>query len=212
MIIDKKLSFNTYEEEILNKSTIFVYACPKCGARHSLTRHCTYDRNVCYIEGISIAISEKKLTILRLLCTSCNSTHAILPNDIIPYKTFTESTINYILHRYFVFEEPISNVSKELNLSYQFVRSLIYKALMFVRFIFVFLRILGIELISLDSPSSVFKAIYSHFKDTKTLSIEYFQNQQWPFLMTKFFNKKFNEDLSIPIYIKLHFNPPTQQF
>ncbi|EKD94329.1 MAG: hypothetical protein ACD_26C00116G0005 [uncultured bacterium] len=205
MIIDKNLSFKTYEEEILNKSTIFVYACPKCGARHSLTRHCTYHRNVCYVEGISIAISEKKLTILRLLCTSCDSTHAILPNDIIPYKTFTESTINSILQRYFVFEEPISNISKELNLSYQFVSSLIYKALMFIKFIFVFLRSLGIEQISLDSPSNIFKIIYGHFKDVKTLSIEYFENQQWPFLMTKFFNKKFNENLSIPVYMKLYF-------
>jgi len=205
MIIDKKLSFKTYEEEIFKKPTIFVYVCPKCGARHSLIRHCTYQRHICYIEGVSIAVLEKKITILRLLCTSCDSTHAILPNDIIPYKTFSESTINYILQKYFVFEQSISMISKELNLSYQFVRSIIYKALMFVRILFVFLRLLGVELISPHFPNIIFKALYGHFKDTKTLSIEYYQNEQWPFLMTKFFNKKFNENLSIPIYLKLYY-------
>jgi ribosomal protein S27AE len=204
MIIDKNLSFKTYEEEILNKNKRIKYACPKCGSKHFLVRHCTYPRNICYLDGLSITILEGRFTVQRLLCTSCSSTHAILPNDIIPYKTFTESTINYILNQYFGFEKSISSISKNLNMSYQFISSIISKALWFVNFLFVFLIALGLEANCLDTPVNVFKLMYSHFNDTKKLSIEYFENQQWPFLMTKFFNKKFNENLSIPIYIKLN--------
>lgn len=205
MIIDKNLSFKTYEEEIINNNKIFKYVCPKCGAKHSLTRHCTYPRNICYLDGMNIVILEEKLIVQRLLCTSCDSTHAILPDDIIPYKTFTESTISYILKQYFVFKESISNISTKVNMSYQYIKSIIYKAMWFIKSIFIFLRSLGIEVTLLDLSDNIFKLMYSHFNDVKRLSIEYFENQQWHFLMTKFFNRKFNENLSVPIYMKLYF-------
>jgi len=86
MIIDFNINFNTYKENILNKKSNFEYICPKCGAKHSFIRHSTYKRYISFVEDNTL--QEGTITIVRLKCTSCSSTHAILPKDIIPYHLY----------------------------------------------------------------------------------------------------------------------------
>jgi transposase-like protein len=61
--------------------------CPKCKARSSMVPHSMYSRNYVHIEEgrVVSAIIE----ISRLRCTSCDTTHALLPLTVIPYSVFS---------------------------------------------------------------------------------------------------------------------------
>ena len=51
MIIDFDINYNNYTEKILNNYSIYTYTCPKCGAKHSFTRHASYERNICCFDA-----------------------------------------------------------------------------------------------------------------------------------------------------------------
>lgn len=86
MIIDFLHSFKNYNE-ILEFYGIWECSCPKCGAKHSLHRHAKYSRNLIFWD--TEALTEMKIDILRLQCCSCNSTHAVLTPDMIPFCTYS---------------------------------------------------------------------------------------------------------------------------
>lgn len=88
--MDYKIKCNTYEEKIFNNYNIFEYNCPSCGAKHSLTRHGSYDRNFIYIENGDIKTVTGKDE------WQINSLRVILSNekyygDALLQKTFTEN-------------------------------------------------------------------------------------------------------------------------
>ncbi len=118
MIIDFNSNFNTYNERILNNYSIFTYICPKCGAKHSFIRHAVYERNVCYLND-NFEICEMKINILRLLCNSCNSTHAILPNDVVPYCIYTFSCMFHVLVQHFVEHCSVLKLCRKFKISFQ---------------------------------------------------------------------------------------------
>ncbi|TYQ16375.1 UNVERIFIED_CONTAM: hypothetical protein Cloal_2908 [Acetivibrio alkalicellulosi] len=95
MIIDFEANFNNYEEKILNNYKIFNYTCPVCGAKHSLSRHAKYKRYTCILYKNTICFDT--IEILRLKCSSCGKTHAILPSNIIPYCVYSYSCIFTVL-------------------------------------------------------------------------------------------------------------------
>ena len=72
--------------------------CPFCGASGSCVYYGTYDRNV--VTFCNGAIDVIRLTITRVKC-SCRRTHAILPDFIIPYLSFSLPTVLLILWDYF---------------------------------------------------------------------------------------------------------------
>jgi len=60
-------------------------ACPYCGEQGDLHVHAYYDRTLIeFVDGHPLKVS---LCVCRLACSHCNpqSTHAILPDPIIPY-------------------------------------------------------------------------------------------------------------------------------
>ena len=83
MIINFYINCKDYEEEILINYSFHNYKCPKCGNKHSWNRHGSYERNIVLINDNTFI--DSKMNILRLKCTSCKSTHAVLPGDVIPY-------------------------------------------------------------------------------------------------------------------------------
>jgi hypothetical protein len=92
MIKDYGIKCNTYHEKILKNYSIFDYKCPKCTAKHRFIRHGQYTRNIFYLRSCNKAgytLVEEKIIIQRLKCTSCNSTHAVFPQEIIPYRIVT---------------------------------------------------------------------------------------------------------------------------
>lgn len=186
MIIDFSVNFNNYREKILNNYSFFDYTCPKCGAKHSLTRHGSYERNICFMKDLH-NIDEEKMSVLRLKCSSCRSTHAVLPNDIIPYCIYSFSTIINILTRYYVKNEKILTIGEELYISFQLIYNFISRFLEFLDSSLIVLKNLGLFNIS-STPSELAAAINQYQNNNNNFSYQYFFNSKWVFLMSKFHN------------------------
>lgn len=70
-------------------------ACPKCKARNLTVKHATYTRHFVYLDGNEV--SDKLITVQRLRCTSCNSTHAVLPLAVVPYSVYSIRMVAHIV-------------------------------------------------------------------------------------------------------------------
>ena len=90
--------------------------CPKCRAKGDFTKHAYYDRNIIvYQDGV---IKEDKLRILRLRCQSCKTTHALLPDAIIPYHIYTANVILEALKDKYNLRK-IKDICKKYAISFQ---------------------------------------------------------------------------------------------
>lgn len=194
MIIDFKENFNTYNDNILGKYNVFEYVCPSCGAKHSLIRHGKYTRNICFINESNL-VEEKSMVVLRLICKSCNTTHAILPNDVVPYCIYSFSFMLNTLIRRFVDSSKISTICNDFNISFQLLYTFIKRFLKFAESCMLVLRNLGFQNSSTDI-SKLLLSIIAFEKSDKDFFFAYFLCSSWIFLMTKFQN-----NLSPPIFL-----------
>ncbi len=88
---------NLSQEDALTEEDVFLSetrafnpisaSCPFCGAPGKLTEYSQYDRNLVYYEDGQISV--KTVSPLRFKCASCNRTHALLPDIIIPYSPYS---------------------------------------------------------------------------------------------------------------------------
>jgi hypothetical protein len=191
MIIDFTVNINNYIEKILNNYLFFDYICPKCGAKHSFTRHASYKRNICFMKNNNIC--EEEMCILRLKCNSCNSTHAILPNDVIPYCVYSFSFIINVLTKYYSKDNKIKDICSLFSISFQLIYNFISKLLIFLKSTFSVLNNLGCEVPC--TPQKLVLTI-NLYQQNRDFLYSYLFNTQWMFLM-----KKFHNILSHPIYI-----------
>lgn len=87
--------------------------CPCCHSRGFCRPHAHYTR---YLIGLSNGKPEcRRVTILRVFCTSCRHTHAILPDFIIPFRQFSLHFILKVLVDYFTHRSP-SRILKEYGI------------------------------------------------------------------------------------------------
>ncbi len=72
--------------------------CPACGAKTSCTSHDSYTRMLISIEqGDRV---ETIISVPRVLCHSCGHTHALLPDLLIPFGSYSLRFILSILWKY----------------------------------------------------------------------------------------------------------------
>lgn len=74
------ISQESYDSLVFQKLQIHQLSCPCCQHSGSLIMHGSYQRSV------KRANSLLSLTIQRVLCKECLSTHALLPASIVPYS------------------------------------------------------------------------------------------------------------------------------
>lgn len=67
-------------ENLINSISFHQVTCT-CGHKGTLIRHCYYSRKLKLSGGISV-----ELLILRVRCSVCGKTHAVLPSCIVPYS------------------------------------------------------------------------------------------------------------------------------
>lgn len=181
MIIENSIKSKNYNEKIIDVS---IYKCPVCGAKHSMIRHAYYKRNVITINNDVFIYSDLK--ILRIKCTSCSSTHAILPGDIIPYKQFDYSSFISILKKHFSNKLSGYELSKEYNISFQTIYSFINTFLSFKEDTYVTLKIMKLaDNLFRAQPSELIKLIRNNFTFNE-FAFKFSKYNNWPFLMTKF--------------------------
>ena len=127
MISFPSLYFNTYTNSPaysqdnynhdLKSINICKCICPKCGACGFFHFHAKYTR---YLSD-----SDTQLQISRIMCDKCQSTHALLPDVIIPYRYFSSPFILNLFTLYLKKRLPISKISSALNLSVNCVSMLV---------------------------------------------------------------------------------------
>ncbi len=73
--------------------------CPCCSSKGNCIIHARYERSIIdFQDGKPV---ESRLRILRVKCTSCEHTHAILPDFIVPYLSYGIAFILQVLADYF---------------------------------------------------------------------------------------------------------------
>jgi hypothetical protein len=74
--------------------------CPCCGAKNpGRSYHDSYKRYLISFENNQLKIEEINIT--RIICSSCKHTHAILPEIIIPYCSYSLLFVLSVLKDYF---------------------------------------------------------------------------------------------------------------
>ena len=78
---------------------MFALECNNCHRRGECIRHGYYERG--YLLTEEDVLAGTRIRILRVRCKHCGRTHAILPEEIIPYLRFTATFIGSALSRYY---------------------------------------------------------------------------------------------------------------
>lgn len=73
--------------------------CPHCKSTGNCVRHASYERGFVSFEQGKVVF--RRLCILRVICSSCGRTHAILPDVIIPYGTYSLTFILKLMREYY---------------------------------------------------------------------------------------------------------------
>ena len=86
------------DKELLDAATPNFDRCPACGARGCCSPHASYTRWMISIQhGVR---ADYILTIKRVICASCGCTHALLPDVLIPYGSYSLRFILHVLRAY----------------------------------------------------------------------------------------------------------------
>lgn len=106
-------NINPSEQELMKM------ICPKCNSQGQFYRHGFYVRFLVLFSCVAnIFIKDKiEVTVLRVRCTNCNKTHAILDFNIIPYCSYSVSFIFEVLSCYFIDQNKIEDICIEFDIS-----------------------------------------------------------------------------------------------
>lgn len=93
---------------------LFQLECNHCHRRGECIRHAYYSRG--YILNASDMENGTRIRILRVKCKHCGRTHAILPEEIVPYLQCTSIFIGTALDLHYTSGEAVESVSKKINI------------------------------------------------------------------------------------------------
>ena len=98
-LIRIKSSSDSLFESCMRKFIPGREVCPSCGCKGSCHVHAYYDRFIVdFVKGRPVF---SRIRITRVICT-CGRTHAILPDPIIPYASYSLFFILRVLAEYFL--------------------------------------------------------------------------------------------------------------
>lgn len=81
--------------------------CPACGCKGDCRVHSYYDRHVVdFVKGKPV---DSRIRVTRVIC-SCGHTHAILPDPLIPYRSYGLFFILRVLAEYFLRAKTVAGI------------------------------------------------------------------------------------------------------
>jgi len=83
---------------VINAYFLSVLVCPLCGAKGCCSSHMSYSRWVITVEDGGREAYE--VDIPCVLCDSCGHSHAVLPDILIPYSSYSLRFILHVLEGY----------------------------------------------------------------------------------------------------------------
>lgn len=110
----KKSSRQMYEEWN-GQCTGSWWACPVCGCRGSWQTHGRYERNIIDYESGQVVYG--RIQIRRVRCESCGHTHAVMPDYIIPYSTYSLFFVLRVLGEYFMRIRTVEQICHHYNIT-----------------------------------------------------------------------------------------------
>jgi len=118
-VLCKTLLSSLADERIFQDATDgfrhYTERCPRCGATGKLTPYGDYSRwLVFFAKG---AFFSQRIRPLRFLCSSCGSTHALLPDILIPYSPYSLSFKLTVLIAYFERETSVADVCMRFGIA-----------------------------------------------------------------------------------------------
>ena len=115
-----KTIFDNFSDEAIfnNAKEGFHYydeKCPNCGAYEKLSPYGGYFRNlVSYKDGM---IVESRVSPPRFECNSCGTTHALLPDILIPYSPYSLRFMLTVLTAYFERNTTVAAVCERFGIA-----------------------------------------------------------------------------------------------
>ncbi len=108
------LSVRSLFRQSLKQSPLFLLVCPYCGAKGTCKKRGSYERSlVTFPDGKPQVV---RLRIPRVQCT-CGKSHALLPDFIVPYLSYSLPTILHILSDYFTRRLTIRGICEKYLVS-----------------------------------------------------------------------------------------------
>jgi hypothetical protein len=105
-----------------DKLPFLVLPCANCGAKKpTWNYHDSYSRSLISFEKNDVVINEIEIT--RIICSSCERTHAILPEIIVPHNSYSLLFILSVLKEYFLKQQTVSFLCEK----YQITPSMLYR-------------------------------------------------------------------------------------
>lgn len=186
MVYDFHQTCKTYEKNVYNREYFKTTPCPACPAIGRFKMHGSYWRNAIYFENQEIIC--KRMEIKRIRCASCRTTHAVLPGDIIPYKTLSLFVFIFILALFYIRKIPVLKIMKVWDFSFQFLYSVVRVFQMHINHIKQYFRETSPEDVPADlgdgGTLALIKKPYIKFQS------DYIKINRRPCFMCKFFNGK----------------------
>ena len=82
-----KISDQAWFDQAVGDLMLSDQCCPYCGAKSNMKPHDSYSRYMVTLKGDK-PVTES-LCVPRVKCTSCGHTHALLPEMLIPYSSYS---------------------------------------------------------------------------------------------------------------------------
>lgn len=89
--------------------------CPCCKSKGCCIIHSYYKRSI--IDFSNGEIVKHSVSIMRVICKSCGATHAILPDSIIPYNSYSIFFILEVLTDYYKNSVSVKNLCQHYDIS-----------------------------------------------------------------------------------------------
>lgn len=147
-------------QQTLQRTPLFYMVCPYCGAKGTCRRRGSYERNlVTFSNG---ATEVLRLKIPRVQCP-CGRSHALLPDFIVPYLSYSLPMILMILSDYFHKRLTIRGICEKYLVNVPLIYRLKQWFLLHKKQWLGALR--DIELCSPDFVEELLTESYSRFRD-----------------------------------------------
>lgn len=190
---------NSYIQSLMPDITnIHKNICPCCHAKNKLIKYGKYERNISIL--VDDNVENYRVSVQRVICNSCNHTHALLPNFIVPYKIMALFSIAQIVQRASI--SSAYKLAEAINLSVQ----MIYTYIAIVLAFFDDFRILNNskEYYSAQNFNEKYFLINCINLSQSNYRFDFFEFYNWLLFMQKFRN-----NVSPPITISISKMPPT---
>ena len=110
-----KISSKSLFEQFMPLVKPELETCPVCGSSGKLHVHCYYKRYL--IDFVNEKTVRNDATVLRCICDSCGSTHAILPDIIIPYCSYSLFFVLRVLGEYFIHLYTVEKLCERFSIT-----------------------------------------------------------------------------------------------